>query len=53
MRESPCHCKEPGPGHTLLRAATIRVTRAQFNERRAKGLPLQFDIEKSLDQDWV
>jgi len=53
MRESPCRCDEPGPGSSFLRQPAIRVTEAQYNERRKHGLPIQLDCEKSLDHDWV
>ena len=50
-----CHCgpkQGPGPSHGNARTDMTRMGELQYNERKAHGLPLKTDLERSVENRW-
>ena len=54
VRISPCRCEKPaGQRQGARHGIPAYCFEAQYNERRAAGLPLECDLEKSIRSRWV
>lgn len=54
IRVSPCRCAVPGRGPRQIRTGIpLHCGERQWLERRAAGLPLETDRERSIRQRWV